>query len=418
MSRARTDAARARRLAQVAWIAVGIYLVALGVVAVLRVQGDFNVYYRAGIRVLNGEAIYRLDESSHFLYAPIFALVFAPFSALPIRLAQFAWYLVSAASLIALMIGSSRMLFGPARRLEAALIVVPVLLSARFIENNIEHGQINLPTLAMVVWAIVFAEQDRPAASGALLAPAILIKPFAALAGLFLLLEGKLRPMVFSIVFGIGLLLAPMLVWGPSRALTETEAYLRVVSSMTDRYTLMLTNQSASSAVARLMSLGAARGATPSHLAMYIGAAFELAMVAGVVIWFLRNPGGEPRVGTLPHRFELAALFCIIPSMVPISWKSYYAALLIPYLLLTYVLWTERPPNSPTPTLTLALVALSVVLNWIPGTRPNHYALFFSAHFFSSLALLVAVVTASSWTRHNTGGTLKRPHAVNGQAII
>jgi hypothetical protein len=414
VSRALTDAARARRLAQVAWIAVGVYLIALGVVAVLRVQGDFNVYYRAGSRVLHGETIYRLDESSHFLYAPIFALAFAPFAALPLRAAQFAWYLVSAASLIALILGSSRMLFGRARRLEAALIVVPVLLSARFIGNNIEHGQINLPTLAMVVWAIVLGEEAHPAASGALLATSILIKPFAILAALFLLLERKWRPIVYSVAFGIILLLAPILVWGPSRAVAETDAYLRVVSSMTDRYTLMLTNQSASSAIARLMSLGAARGAGPSPLAICLGIAIEIAMVAAVVFWFLRTPDGEPRVGTLPHRFQLVALFCIMPSLVPISWKSYYAALLVPYMLLTYVLWTDRPPNSATPTLTLALVAVSVILNWIPGTRANHFALFFSAHFFSSIVLLTAIVAASAWTRSNADGTLNRTHAVNG----
>src|SRR6202023_1386519 len=107
--------------------------------------GDFNVYYRAGMRVLQGETIYRLDESSHFLYAPIFAIFFGPFAALPIHAAQFAWYLISAVSIVALIIGASRMLFGR-HRLEAALIVVPGILSARFINNNIEHGQINPQT--------------------------------------------------------------------------------------------------------------------------------------------------------------------------------------------------------------------------------------------------------------------------------
>ena len=64
-------------------------------------QGDFNVYYRAGTRVLHGKPLYRLDESSHFLYAPIFAIAFAPFAALPLRAAQFAWYLVNAVSIVA-----------------------------------------------------------------------------------------------------------------------------------------------------------------------------------------------------------------------------------------------------------------------------------------------------------------------------
>jgi hypothetical protein len=404
VSRTRTDAQRAHRLVQLAWIAIGVYLIALGVAAVLRVQGDFNVYYRAGTHVLRGESIYRLDESSHFLYAPIFAIAFAPFAALPLRAAQFAWYLVSAVSLVVLILGSGRMLLGRERRLTPALIVVPVILCARFIDNDIEHGQINLPTLALTVWAIVFGEEDRAIASGATLAAAILIKPFAVLAALFLLLEGKWRPVLLSAVFGAILLIAPIAVFGPVGALDHTLAYLKVVSSMTDRYTTMLTNQSAASAVARLMSIGSAAGAAQSRAALYIGTAIELALVAAVTMWFLRSPEEEPD-RMPPHRFQLAALFCIMPSLAPISWKSYYAALLVPYLLLTFVLWTERPAGSPRPTLLLALVAFSVILNWIPGSRPNHLALFFSAHFLSSLVLLVAIVVAASWWQRSADRT-------------
>jgi hypothetical protein len=413
VSRSGADARRADRLLQLAWIAIGVYLVALGIAAVLRAQGDFNLYYRAGVRVLNGEPVYRLDEASHFLYAPIVAIAFAPFAALPLRAAQLAFYLVTAVSIVALILGSRRILFGRERRLTPVLLLVPVILCARFIDNNIEHGQINLPTLAFTVWAIIFGEEDRPVASGAALASAILIKPFAVLAAVFLLLEGKWRPLVFSIAVGGALMIAPLLLFGPHRALDQTVAYLQVVSSMTDRYTTMLTNQSAASAVARLMSLGASTGTPAPHAAMYIGTGIELALVAAIVVWFLRNPDSESRGGLLPHRFELAALFCIMPSLVPISWKSYYAALLIPYLLLTFVLWVERPSGSPTPTLPLALVAFSVLLNWIPGTRPNHYALFFSAHFISSIVLLAAIAVASSWWGESVECRLTPSRTVN-----
>ena len=402
MNRSSTDAERAHRLLQLTWIAVGIYLLALGIAAVLRVQGDFNVYYRAGTRVLHGESIYRLDESSHFLYAPIFAIAFAPFAALPLRVAQFAWYLISAISLIALIVGSKRMLLGRARPLTPALILLPVILSSRFINNNIEHGQINLPTLALTVWAIVFGEEDQAAVSGAMLAAAILIKPFAGLAALFLLLRGKWRPIWFSVAVAVALLVAPIVIFGSHGALEQTVAYLQVASSMTDRYTTMLTNQSATSAVARLMSIGARSGDPSSHAALYLGTAFELALIVAIVLWLLRRPAPVAREGLTSDRFPLAALFCIMPSLVPISWKSYYVALLIPYMLLTFVIWTARPPNSPTPIRTLALVAISIVLNWIPGTRPNHIALFFSAHLLSSMALLAATVAASSWWEAST----------------
>jgi Glycosyltransferase family 87 len=415
VSRASLDAARAARLARLAWIAVGVYLIALGIAAVFRTQGDFNIYYRAGARVLQGETIYRLDESNHFLYAPIFAIFFAPFAALPMRAAQFGWYLVSAVSIVALIIGSSRMLFGRKHRLEAALIVVPIILSARFINNNIEHGQINLPTLALAVWAIILGEEDRGVISGAMLAAAMLIKPFAILAALFLLLERKWQPILFSIVFGIVLMLAPMAVFGIRGTIDQTAAYLQVVGSMTDRYTLMITNQSASSAIARLMSLGANPGATPSHLALYAGTGLELAIIAAVVIWFLRADESIAR-DSRPHRFQLAALFCIMPSMVPISWKSYYAALLIPYMLLTFVLWSGRPVNTPTPTATIALVAVSVVLNWISGNRANHFALFFSAHFLSSVILMLAIFAGSRWWQACGNGRLTQAGTVNNTA--
>lgn len=348
--------------------------------------------------MLQGEAIYRLDEGSHFLYAPIFAIMFAPFAALPLRAAKLAWYLVCAVSIVGLIFGSRRILLGRTRRSSPALVVVPLILCAPFINNNIDHGQINLPTLALVVWSIVFAEQGRVVISGAALAAAILIKPFAGLAALFLLLEGKWRPILYSVLFGIVLLIAPIVVFGPAGTLAGTTSYLKVVSSMTDRYTMMLTNQSATSAIARLMSLGAPSGAPPSHLALYIGTAIEAAFVVAVTIWFVSDREPQPIVGK-PHRFELAALFCIMPSLVPISWKSYYAALLVPYMLLTLVLWTDRPADSPTPTLTLALIAISVILNWIPGRRTNHIALFFSAHFLSSVVLMAAVAAAASWWR-------------------
>src|SRR5260370_15271158 len=155
----------ARRLA---WLALGLYIVGLGISATLRKQGDFNVYYRTGHRVLHGLAIYPPDDSDRFLYAPIFAIAFAPLAALPRRLAQFVFFAINAFALVEFVLGAGVLLFGRKRRLPASLIVLPVLFAFVFIDNNIDHGQINLPTLALIVWAIVYAEESRNASADAL----------------------------------------------------------------------------------------------------------------------------------------------------------------------------------------------------------------------------------------------------------
>src|SRR5271169_7155230 len=113
-----SDSPRARRFA---WLAIGIYIVGLGISATLRTQGDFAVYYRAGHRVLHGHAIYPPDDSDRFLYAPIFAIGFAPLAALPRHLAEFVFFAINAFSLVELILGAGIILFGCERQLPAAL---------------------------------------------------------------------------------------------------------------------------------------------------------------------------------------------------------------------------------------------------------------------------------------------------------
>jgi hypothetical protein len=385
-----SDATRAR---QFAWLALGVYLVGLGISATLRSQGDFNVYYRAGHRVLHGLAIYPPDDSDRFLYAPIFAIGFAPLAALPHHLAQFVFFLVNAFSLIELILGAGVMLFGRERRLPAALLVVPVLLSVRFINNNFEHGQINLPTLALIVWAIVYSDESHSAWAGLLLAAAILIKPFAILAALHLAIRRHFAALGWAAVAGIAMLIVPIVVFGPRGWLDQTGAYVTAIASMTNRYRTMLTNQSAVSAVARLMSLRVGTDAETSATATIVGMGLEMFLAAAVLLWDWRSDDG----GNFASRLALCGWFCLMPSFAPISWKSYYAAMLVPYMALTAALWTDRGAGERAPISVCTLFALSVLLNLATGNYLNRIALFYSAHFLSSLLALAAVFTL--WLR-------------------
>ncbi len=378
------DATRAR---QFAWLAIGIYLVGLGISATFRSQGDFNVYYRAGHRVLHGLAIYPPHDSDRFLYAPIFAIAFAPLAALSRHFAQFVFFLINAFSLIELILGTGVLLFGRERRLPATLIVVPVLLSFRFIDNNFDHGQINLPTLALIVWVIIYAEESHDAWAGLMIAAAILIKPFAMLAAIPLVIRRRFATLGWGLMAGIALTILPIVFFGPRGWIDQTGAYVTAIMSMTNRYRTMLTNQSAVSAVARLMSLRVGTDAETSASATIVGMGLEILLVAAVSLWDWTSA----ERGDFASRLALCGFFCLMPSFAPISWKSYYAAMLVPYMALTAALWTDRGEGARAPISVWVLFALSVVLNLAPGNYLNRIALFYSAHFITSLLALAAV---------------------------
>ena len=377
------DGESARRLA---WLALAVYIVGMGISAVLRLQGDFFVYYRTGHRVLHGLAIYPADETDRFLYAPIFAIAFAPFALLPRHAAQGLWFVFNAWGLVAFISGCAIMLFGRSRRLSATLLVVPVLLAFRFIGNNIEHGQINLPILALCTWAIVHAREDRSRLAGLMLAAAVLVKPFALLAAFYLSLRRKWTVLGCALVAGAAMLVLPIFVFGARGLGEQTSAYLRAVASMTTQYRTMLTNQSAVAAAARLM----VRFVDPTRVGgtapFRIGMAVEGILIAAVSLWTVLGAGGEESRAAA-DRYAVAGFFCLMPGFAPISWKSYFAALLVPYMLLTDELRAAQRVSVPA----WALLVGSVLLNFLPGRRLNRIALYYSASFLSSLLVLAAV---------------------------
>jgi hypothetical protein len=301
-------------------------------------------------------------------------------------------------------------LFGRERRLPAALIVLPVLCAFVFIDNNIEHGQINLPTLALIVWAIIAAEESRNASAGAMLAPAILIKPFAVLAALYLLVRGRFAVLGWTVMVGIALLAAPIVFFGPHRWIEQNVAYLTAMASMTNRYRTMITNQSAVSAIARLLSLQIDADASP--IPTIAGMGLEIIVVAAVLFWDSRSRD----LKTLRGRLALCGLFCLMPSFAPISWKSYYAAMLLPYMALVAALLTDRADDQKADRVVLTLFGLAIALNYLPELHWNRLALFYSAHFFSSILTLAALFILwlrSGGIRHGNAAMLpKRETAI------
>src|SRR5215472_7203130 len=153
---------------------------------------------------------------------------------------------------------------------------------------------------------------------------------------------------------------------------------------MTGHFRTMLTNQSVVSAIARLMAQAgssAAEGSVP----LCLGMALEAVMVAGCAGWFVLSASSPEEPAS--DRFALAALFALMAGFSPISWKSYYAAMVVSYMLLTGELIEDRQQSLAA----WGLWIVAVLLNFAPGRYLNRIAMFYSLHFISSLLTIAAI---------------------------
>src|SRR6266849_3282245 len=86
-----------------------------GVLALLAIHAvcfnagaDFQTFHQAGVRLLHGEPLYRLDDDILFLYLPVVAHWIAPLSLLPTQFAHALWVFGSAAALSKFFANASR----------------------------------------------------------------------------------------------------------------------------------------------------------------------------------------------------------------------------------------------------------------------------------------------------------------------
>src|SRR5208283_5629153 len=103
----------------------------------------------------------------------------------------------------------------------------------------------------------------------------------------------RFAALAWAVAAGIALIVVPIVIFGPRGWIDQTGGYLNAIVSMTNRYRTMLTNQSAVSAVARLMSLRVGSDAETSPVATIVGMASELVLVAAVSLWDWRSADRE-----------------------------------------------------------------------------------------------------------------------------
>jgi hypothetical protein len=303
-----------------------------------------------------------------------------------------------ALALPAMIVGTSRLLFGRGFELPGEVMIVPVLLCVRFIHPNFDHGQINLLLLTMIVWGLALANESNYVAAGALLAASVLVKPFGLPAILYLVGRRRVIFIISLLFFTIALLWLPSVFLGTRYAFHETTEYMRSLFTRVPHLSHDLYNKYNQSAAAIAVRLFAttreSRGLFDQNVAATIAFVFQFALSIAVIVWILLKRSGSSEQD---FRLSLAALFCVAAAFSPVSWLEYYMALEVPYMALTFVACSSREIDRARARIAQVVLAGSFILN--VSTRLFEAPLYYGFEYFGSLIVLAAVLVLTGTKR-------------------
>jgi hypothetical protein len=288
---------------------------------------DFGVYRVAAGRALAAEPLYR-DEDGHykFKYMPAFAFAMAPFARLEGATAKALWFALSVGLLAAFLRWSVWAI--PRRRRSAVLLIVlTVVVMAKFYGHELTLGQSNILLGTVVVAALVAVEAGAPLVAAALFGLAVFVKPYAVILLPWVLAScGFAATLVSAAVVAAGLLV-PALAYGWQGNIDLLTAWWATVTGSTA--STLVGGDSVS--VAAMWGKWLGVGTTATLLATVSGLVL---LGLAVFVWLRRRPVEAPEF------LEVALLMVLIPLLSPQGW-DYVLLLSTPAVALLIDRWSD-----------------------------------------------------------------------------
>ena len=291
---------------------------------------DLGVYRVAAGRALAAEPLYREDDGHYkFKYLPAFAFAMAPFAWLDAPTGKALWFGLSVGLLAALLRWSIWAI--PRRRPSPTLLIVlTVIVMAKFYGHELTLGQSNILLGTVVVAALVAVEAGAPLVAAALFGLAVFVKPYAVILLPWVLVSCGLVPtLVSAAVVAAGLLL-PALAYGWQGNIDLLTAWWATVTGSTA--STLIGGDSVS--VAAMWGKWLGVGTTATVLATLSGL---LLLGLAAFVWLRRRP-----VET-PDYLEIALLMVLIPLLSPQGW-DYVLLLSTPAVALLIDRWSDLGP--------------------------------------------------------------------------
>jgi hypothetical protein len=324
-----------------------VSLVAVFTTRVSRKMPDFEVYWTAGARAAAAQPLYRESDGHYqFKYLPAFALLASPLAALPLPAAKGAWFAASAVLMVTLL-GLSLRAMPAMRRSPIVLLVLTFLAMAKFYAHELVLGQVNLLFAVIAVLAVVWMLRGRDTGAGALLAVAVMVKPYALIFAPWLATRRR-RGALAAMIAGLAvLLMLPAARYGWDGNLQLLRDWWQTVTSTTAPNLLNPDNVSLSAMFAKWVGPGSTAGLLAA------AAALILLLLAGIVI------AGRGALKA-PETLEASLLLMLIPLLSPQGW-DYVFLIATPAVMLLIDELSLLPREIRYATIaSMAIVALSI----------------------------------------------------------
>ena len=340
---------------------------------------DFEVYWKAGVRAAHAEPLYRTDDGHfQFKYLPAFAILATPFGLIPVQTAKLLWFAISIALLVYLLRANVRLPLDQ-RRTTRWLIGVMIVVFGKFYAHELVLGQVNILFAVVATAALLAIKAGREGSAGALVALAIVIKPYAVLFLPWLVARGRLKSIAAAFIGLVAALALPAAVYGFDANVHLHREWWRTVTETTAPNLSVYDNVSLAAMYFRWVGPG------PLQAQLAYGTAAVLLALAAVV--FLLRRGVR-----FPEGLEGGLLLTLMPLLSPQGWD--YVFLIATPAIVYLANYADRIPQ-PLRALTAAAAATIGLAIFDLLGRTLYYAFlrlsFISLCFFVVIAALVVL---------------------------
>jgi len=299
----------------------------------------FTGYTQVGEVVLQGGDPYGLPINTWPPFFLFLAAGLALLARISLPMALLLWQLGSVATvwgscrLMARLVGEEPAPFA------STGVLVPVLMTARLLQEHLQHTQINLYVIFLVLLAFYLFQRRREPLGGLALATATSLRAVPLLFLPYLLYKRAWRAAAWTAAFLLVLnVVLPLVTWGPATTVERWRSWRARAAVETHDPTPVYPNQSFLSAMKRLLTAeGGARD--PLHYAVaswptarVVDVFYGVVAVAVIALAFAfrRHPPGlaDPSVFS-----EVAVGLCLMTLISPLAWKAHFVTLLPGYWL-------------------------------------------------------------------------------------